>query len=47
MGPVRYWQSPDVRRTRTLWSDGSTVDEVNGFGSITSGIKTPKNIGSR
>ena len=43
-GPGRYWQSPDVRRSRALWSDGSTVDEVFRFGR-TLRVRTPKSTG--
>ncbi|MBP3960113.1 hypothetical protein J8F10_33220 [Gemmata sp. G18] len=33
-GPGQYWQSPDAWRTRALWSDGRTVDEVFRFGRL-------------
>ena len=38
---TRYWQSPDVRRSRSLWSDGSTVDEVLRFGRVLR-VRAPK-----
>ncbi len=42
-GPGQYWQSPDARRNRALWSDGATVDEVLRFGRLLR-TKTPKAI---
>ncbi|QJW99219.1 hypothetical protein [Frigoriglobus tundricola] len=40
-GPGEFWQSPDARRSRTLWSDGATVDEVHRHGRLLR-TRTPK-----
>ncbi len=43
-GPGQYWQSPDVWRTRSLYSDGSRVDEVFRFGRLMRARPAKKNV---
>ncbi|VTR98244.1 unnamed protein product [Gemmata massiliana] len=43
IGPGQYWQSPDARRTRSLYSNGRTIDELFRFGQLIRATTPKKN----